>query len=162
MHRRSGLLTGVLGVIAIGGAAAHGRLRRYGVVESSMQPALAAGDYVLAVARRSHPTRGDIVVFAHPARPAFELVKRVVGLPGEALAITTGQVHINGEVLAEPWASGPTFPDVEWELGDQVFVLGDSRPFSSLDSRELGPLPLTAAQWRVRFRYWPPARIGRV
>ena len=127
-----------------------------------MEPVLRRGDYVLAV-RSDAVTRGDIVVVEHPHRTGFELVKRVVGLPGERLVIGNGQVHIDGSPLAEPWAEGPTWPDGEWALGDTaVFLLGDQRSRSTADGRELGPLPVAAARWRVASRYWPPRRIGLV
>jgi signal peptidase I len=149
--------------LAIGAAAAaRSALRRYAVVESSMVPALLAGDYVMARAARSAPHRGDIVVFEHPTQPGFELVKRVVGLPGESLTISNGQVHVGGRVLPEPWADGPTRPDGHWDLGPHIFVLGDARAVSVADGRTLGPLPVEAARWRVQFRYWPPGRIGPV
>lgn len=111
----------------------------------------------------SLPRRGAVVVFRHPDRPETELVKRVVGLPGEAVAIANGQVHVDGSVLAEPWADGPTLPDGDWALSPhEVFVLGDARPRSTADSRHIGPVPLTEARWEVAGRYWPLRSIGRI
>ena len=163
MRRRSGMATGFLAIAAIAVAAARGLLRRYEVAEASMAPALQPGDYLIAQTGRGVPDRGDIVIFEHPGRAGFELVKRVVGLPGELLTIANGQVHVDGQVLAEPWADGPTYPEVEWRLGDDdVFVLGDARADSSSDGRTLGPVPVAATRWRVRLRYWPIGSAGRV
>jgi signal peptidase I len=84
------------------------------------------------------PGRGDIIVFQSPVEDT-ELVKRVVGLPGETVTIADGGVSINGEPLYERYANGDTtctdsdtctftVPD------DAYFVLGDNRA-NSLDSR---------------------------
>ncbi len=155
--------TTLLGVAAlVGGAAFTRSLRRYAIAEGSMEPTLRAGDFVLAV-RSRRPRRGHVVIFPHPTRDGFELVKRVVGLPGDHLVITGGQVHVDERALPEPWADGPTHPDGAWRLGDdEYFVLGDRRPLSSDDSRRLGPLSAERVRWRVPFRYWPPLRMGRV
>lgn len=137
------------------------RLARFEVAEASMVPTLWPGDYLVAVARRHVPRRGSIVVFQHPRRTGFHLVKRVVGLPGEEVVVRGGQVFLGDVRLVEPWATGPTEPQGTWPLGDdEVFVLGDLRELSSDDGRTLGPLPLAAVPWRVWFRYWPPRRAG--
>jgi signal peptidase I len=159
--RGRGLAAG-LAVAATGVALARRRVRRYEIVEDSMEPVLRRGDYVLAV-RIDTVNRGDIVVVEHPHRTGFELVKRVVGVPGELVVIGNGQVHIDGAPLAEPWAEGPTWPDGEWHLSlGSMFLLGDQRSRSVADGRELGPLPVTSAGWRVVARYWPPHRVGLV
>ena len=144
-------------------AGLSGRLHRYEIVEESMAPTLLPGDYVVAQPRRQPLQRGDIVIFDHPHRDGFELVKRVVGLPGEEIVIARGQVHANDAVLAEPWADGPTLPEGNWSLRrDQIFVLGDNRARSAGDSRWIGPVPLADARWKVVGRYWPLASFGRV
>ncbi len=103
------------------------------------------------------------MIFDHPREPGFELVKRVVGLPGESVTIANGQVHVDGEVLAEPWADGPARPDGEWSLAvDEIFVLGDARSRSTADSRELGPISVARGAWKVSMRYWPMGSIGRL
>ncbi len=161
MRRRRFAL--VATIAALGYVGGRRRLRRYEIAEGSMQPSLAAGDYVIARAVRGELQRGDIVIFDHPQRPKFELVKRVVGLPGELVAIHNGQVHVSGATVAEPWADGPTLPDGEWDLGPgEVFLLGDNRSMSAGDSRTVGPVAVTAIRWRVVARYWPPTAVGKV
>jgi signal peptidase I len=104
-----------------------------------------------------------MVIFSRPGSPGFDLVKRVIGLPGETIVISNGQVHANDAIVAEPWADGPTLPDGEWQLaGDEVFVLGDNRAVSSADSRTIGPVPLAAVGWEVVARYWPLGSAGRI
>lgn len=127
-----------------------------------MEPSLAPGDYVLAW-ELGEPERGDIVIVAHPRETEFELVKRIIGLPGELVTLSNGQVHINDRVLPEIWADGPSLPDGSWQLGPgEAFVLGDNRPASRADSRTLGPVHLVNMKWQVVGRYWPPARIGKL
>ena len=150
---------GVLAGLMVAGL--RGRVTRYAIAEESMAPALRAGEYVIAERWSGPPRRGDVVIFPHAS--GLDLVKRVVGLPGEEVAISRGQVHVDGTPLAEPWADGPTYPDGAWTLGaGEVFVLGDHRPASADDSRAIGPVPLAALRWRLRVRYWPPTKAGRV
>jgi signal peptidase I len=163
VRRRTGAAAALTAIVVVSGATMRRRVRRYAIAEQSMAPALHPGDWVLAIRSGDPPLRGDIVVFDHPDSPGFELVKRVIGLPGETVTIANGQVHIDGAVLAEPWADGPTRPAAEWGLSaDEILVLGDARSRSAADGRTLGPLPLAAATWRVRLRYWPIGGIGRV
>lgn len=130
-------------------------VRRYAIAEHSMQPALGAGDWVLARPVAGSLQRGDIVIFGHPRRPAFELIKRVIGLPGERVTISGGAVEIDGRSL-DRWAAGSTVPDGSWDLGpDELFVLGDNRALSAADGRELGPIPEGAAGWKLWCRYRP-------
>ena len=146
-----------------GYAGLRGKLRRYEIAERSMEPTLSPGDYLIAQARQDVPGRGEMVIFNHPGIPDFEMVKRVVGLPGEHVVISNGQVHASDAVLAEPWADGPTLPDGEWQLGEnEIFVLGDNRAVSAADSRTLGPIPVAAAGWRLVARYWPLRSAGRI
>ena len=155
-------IAGAMIVALAGGTVArwaYQRLARFEISEVSMTPTLRPGDRILTWERI--PRRGDIVVFEHPAKPDFWLVKRAIGLPGEHVEIRDGSVFIDGAVLDEPWTSESSGPDSEWRLdAHQVFVLGDARHLSAGDSRQLGPLPTEALLHTVIARYWPdPARI---
>ncbi len=128
-----------------------------------MKPSLEPGDYVLTDHSHRPAYRGDIVVFEHPDRSSFYLVKRVIGLPAERLAIESGRVLVDGTPLDEPWATNDTGPDGAWELGpDEAFVLGDARLMSAGDSREIGPVPIVHLGMKIVFRYWPWERFGPV
>lgn len=164
MQARRGFLAAAVGVAVLFVAALRGRLRRYAIAEQSMAPTLENGDWTVARRLTALPRRGSVVVFPHPdGRSDMDLVKRVVGLPGEHVTITNGQVHIDDSVLAEPWADGPTLPDGEWTLGpDQVFVLGDARSSPSVDSRVFGPVDAGTVEWEIGARYWPLRSIGRL
>jgi signal peptidase I len=152
------------GTVAIGIAAAaalRGLTRRFEIKEASMAPILEPGDWVLARKQSSAPERGNIVVFTDPTGSGMNLVKRVIGLPGEDIAIVDGQIGIDGSVLADPWANGITRPDGEWQIpADHVWVLGDNRGLSRSDGRLLGPIPIDSIGWQVVARYWPKNRIA--
>lgn len=128
-----------------------------------MLPAFEPDDWVVARRLRSAPTRGDVVVFTHASYPDRNLLKRVIGLPGERIAAVDGELRVDGDLLADPWADGPMCADSEdFVEGDSVWVLGDNRCGPSVDSRILGPIPVGDIGWRVVARYWPPSRAGRV
>lgn len=128
-----------------------------------MEPTLEPGDWVIGRRHTGSLARGDIVVFDDPTGTGMNLVKRIIGLPGESLAIENGRVTINGAVLADRWANGVTAPDGQWEVADhQVWLLGDNRHHSQSDSRLWGPIPTEAATWQIVARYWPTGRMGAI
>ena len=116
------------------------------VVEgSSMVPTLIQGDRLI-VSRLSYflgkPKRGDIIVFQYPYGPERDFVKRIIGQPGETIAIQNGQVFINGRPLPpEDYVQNKSSDAMApVTLGDdEYFVMGDNRTGSS-DSRSWGPL----------------------
>ena len=102
------------------------------------------------------PARGEIIVFRYPQDPSKDFVKRVVGLPGEKVEVSSGTVYINGEALREPYlrrsdrssARGLTLGEEEY------YVIGDNRRNSN-DSRAWGVVPEENIVGRVWLIYWP-------
>lgn len=132
----------------------------------SMLPNLHHGQFLIVnrlVYRLHPPERGDVVVFHSPQNPGKDFIKRVVGLPGEQVEISEGQVFINGTRLDETYINRPTYgswgPAVVSE-GD-YFVLGDNRDSSS-DSRNWGMLDKGAIVGKAWLSYWPPQQWGIV
>lgn len=108
------------------------------------------------------PRRGDVVILRLDGAPDM-LIKRVVALPGETIAVQGGQVLVDGVPLAESWAvrqGGPDYPPTLVPEG-HVFVMGDNRGHSN-DSRSFGPVPLKNILGHAVFIYWPPDEIGPV
>ena len=124
----------------------------------SMVPTLQDGEYVLVnrLAYRSDmPTRGDIIVFVSPQAPNLDLIKRVIGLPGDTVRIFDGQVQINGQALQEPYIAAAPIYNGEWEVPEgNLFVLGDNRNDSS-DSHAWGLLPIENVIGKAILIYWP-------
>jgi len=107
--------------------------------------------------------RGDVVVFRYPKNPSVFYIKRIVGLPGEKIEISADKVKIfnsenpSGFVLDEGKylsASVMTSGEINMTLGDEYFVMGDNREYSS-DSRSWGPVPADDVMGKVVLRAWP-------
>ena len=125
-----------LAAAALAGAALWLRARpfRVAVEGRSMWPELLVDDFLIAVAPRAGGIRrGSLVVLEHPERPGFEMVKRVVGVPGDVPE------------------DAPLGPDQYWLLGDNLSA--------STDSRSFGPVSRRAIRGVVHLRYWPPRRL---
>ncbi len=142
----------------------HSLVGRYRIDGSSMNPTLLDGEY-LVINNLSYlldePEVGDIVVFRHP-RNELNLIKRVIGLPGDSVRVDNGTVWVNGQTLDEPYiADSPNYSG-EWDVpADTIFVLGDNRNNSS-DSHSWGFLPEENLLGKAFYVYWPPADWGEV
>jgi signal peptidase I len=161
----------------------------FSIPSTSMSPQLEVGDRVL-VSRLSYrlgePNRGDIVVFTEPGAPPDDrplparlvgevlqtvglqrppendLIKRVVGLPGEEIRADRGEVFIDGLLLREPYLpDGVRTGDFPAEVVPEghVFVLGDNRG-NSADSRVIGPVAIESIIGRAIALVWPPQRLS--
>jgi len=124
----------------------------------SMVPTLQDGEYVLVnkLAFRSNlPDRGDIIVFVSPQVSDLDLIKRVIGLPGDTVKIGGGEVMVNGQVLDEPYIAAAPIYNGEWTVPEgNLFVLGDNRNDSS-DSHAWGLLPIENVIGKAVLIYWP-------
>lgn len=144
-------------------------LQAFFIPSSSMVSTLNIGDRVLVnkLSYRLHDVnRGDIIVFERPEGEADseiqDLIKRVVGLPGDTVEGQNGQVLINGEPLDEPYLDeGVTTGDFDPVVVPEghLFMMGDNRG-DSRDSRFFGPIAEETIVGRAFFRVWPLGDIS--
>jgi signal peptidase I len=150
------------------------------IPSDSMVPTLKTHDRVI-VNKLSYDLhsvhRGDIVVFTtpkgadgKPIDPTIkDLVKRVIGLPGETVSEKNGHVLVNGKALAESYLPAGTVSDCAAFKADcfpsgplpanQYWVMGDNRA-GSRDSRSFGAIKKSEIVGRVFLRIWPLNRLG--
>jgi len=127
---------------------------------TSMRPSLQDGEFVL-VSKLSYRfgtvERGDIIVFHDKLDPTQELIKRVIGKPGDVIKVENGNVTVNGQTLQEPYIAAAPIYSGEWTVPDgNLFVLGDNRNASS-DSHIWNFLPMENIVGKAVVIYWPPA-----
>ncbi|WP_169713739.1 signal peptidase I [Paludifilum halophilum] len=133
---------------------------------TSMQPTLEDGDRLLI--NKFHflfeePRRGDVITFEDPSRDGRYLVKRVVGVPGDRIAIRGGELYRNGKRVSEPYIDSDiedgNYGPVAVKPGS-VFVMGDNRHrYASRDSRykSVGLVPNELIEGKVELILWRPS-----
>jgi signal peptidase I len=154
------------------------------IPSGSMIPTLAIGDRVLVekvTFRFREPGRGEVIVFRNPNAPErtggvgdavrsfleglglvqpdadIDLIKRVIGLPGDTVEVRDGVVLVNGQPLTEPYADldDSDFGPLVVPPG-QLFMLGDNRGNSEDSRRSLGTVPLDNVVGKAFVILWPP------
>jgi signal peptidase I len=149
-------------------------IQTFSIPSGSMLPTLQIGDRIIVDKLDDHVGRGDVVVFRRPPleEQAYpDLVKRVVGLPGETISASGGNIYIDGKLLDEPWLPkgpqaytapipGDPYPQFNLPPGGytipagEYFVMGDNR-IDSEDSRWFGPIPASLIVGRAVAVAWP-------
>ncbi len=130
----------------------------------SMEPRIESDEYVLINAlayRLGSPARGDIVAFRHERSAPTVYLKRVIGIPGDRIAIFRGSVLVNGIALDEPYVrfgDRRSAREVSVAAGT-YYVLGDNRANSD-DSRVWGLVPKGDLIGRAVLGVWPIPHIG--
>ena len=120
-----------------------------------MEPAIGEDSWVISLRagfRRREPQRFDVVRLEDPRTEGHQIMKRIVGLPGEEVALKPGELFVNGEVVEDLFAYCPdsSAGKHEWWLRDDEYVvLGDNRS-ASTDSRKFGPVKRSSIRGRVR------------
>lgn len=132
---------------------------RYRIDGSSMNPTLFDGEYLIinnVSYYLDEPQRGEIIVFKHPNND-LNLIKRIIGIPGDHVEIRNQQVKVNGIVLDEPYIAAEPNYSGAWDVPEgSFFVLGDNRNNSS-DSHSWSFLPEDNIIGKAMFVYWPPS-----
>ena len=142
------------------------------VPTGSMLNTLLIGDYILINRNlygcpgeepapwlgQRHIERGDVMVFQSKEDPEIDLVKRVIGLPGETIELIRGTVFINGEPLDEPYVlpeHNLALPSMPPRVipAHSFFMMGDNRD-NSRDSRAWGTIPRSLVKGRAFFIWW--------
>jgi signal peptidase I len=150
------------------------------IPSDSMVPTLKQNDRVIVnkLSYKMHSVhRGDIIVFKTPKGPdgkpidptIKDLVKRVIGLPGEVVSSKDGRILINGTPISEKYLPAGTVSNCSgftaqcFPLGripaDRYWVMGDNRA-QSRDSRYFGAIAKSVIVGRVFVRIWPVTRLG--
>jgi signal peptidase I len=137
---------------------------------TSMMPTLIEGErifinkitYTLGSGRID---RGDTVVFWYPLDPSKSYIKRVIGVPGDIIEMSRGDLYVNGRGFAEPYVPDEyrdkyTMPKTVVPM-DKYFVMGDHRS-SSNDSRAWGMVDRKNIYGKAVFVYWPFDKMGAV
>lgn len=141
------------------------------IPSGSMEPTLMIGDRII-VDKLSvdfgHINRGDILVFKAPPTencggpPVTDLVKRVIGLPGDHLTSKGNTIYVNGRPLDEAWTHteplGPPIGQVTVPAG-HYFMMGDNHS-DSCDSRSWGTITHSEIIGKAFLRIWPLNRFG--
>ncbi len=138
----------------------------------SMEPNFEQGDRLIAF-RHAKIKRNDVVIIKAPDAPGEFYIKRVIGLPGDSVAVKNNELYINGKKTAQPYLQ-KSFVDQYTNNGlpftanftlkqilgvskvpkGEYFVLGDNRPVSK-DSRYFGFVKQDGVVGVVKLRYWP-------
>ena len=134
------------------------------IVGSSMEPNLSNGNLIFldkVIYKIKKPLRGDIISFSYS--DTNNLIKRVIGLPGEYVSIKNNKIYIDNKELVEYYLKDQINNDFEFSsLGydkipdNMYFVLGDNRT-DSVDSRDsrVGVISSKDIIGKVRFVIWP-------
>lgn len=132
----------------------------------SMMHTLSNNEYMIVTKYQylfSDPERFDVVICHYPNRGNTNFVKRIVGIPGDVVAVHDGTLYVNGEAVDEPFiVNKPNYVMPEVTIGeDQYFVLGDNRSHSN-DSHIIGPLTRNQIVGKVSLVVWPIGQLRTV
>ena len=145
-------------------------LQTFFIPSASMEPTLLIGDRIIVSKLSSEfgtIHRGDILVFKAPptehcGEVVSDLVKRVIGLPGDHLTSQGNTIYVNGLALKETWSHYEPLGTVIGKVtvpAKSYFMMGDNHP-NSCDSRMWGSITKSEIIGKVFLRIWPLTRTG--
>ncbi len=127
---------------------------------SSMAPTLRGGE-IMILNKRSKIKRFDIVVLKIDEQPD-NLIKRVIGMPGEEIEIRSETIYINDKPIEDNYGAGHTYDIDKIKLkDDEYYVLGDNRQIS-MDSRIFGPVKREDIKGTTKYIVYPFNKFGKV
>lgn len=127
---------------------------------TSMYPTL-KGNEIMLLNKLGHIDRFDIVVLKIDGKED-NLIKRIIGLPGESIEIMNGDIYINDEKIEDKYGYGITYDIDKVTLKkDEYFILGDNRKIS-LDSRVFGTINKNEIKGTTNFIMYPFKSFGKV
>lgn len=136
------------------------------VPTTSMVPTIKPNDrlFVEKVTHRIYGLkRGDVIVFKPPIDSGLkdDLIKRLIGLPGDTVEIKNGKLYLNEEPQNEPYLNEPIQYTMEKRIVPEgkIFVLGDNRNRSH-DSHAWGYAEITSVKGKAFITYWPINRFS--
>ena len=138
-------------------------MKIYRIKNRSMEPYLHNNDLILT-RKWDSPRRGQILLIKSKIYPHQLNIKRLIGLPGDSIAMKEGSLWLNGKTLAEPYLEGNPASELEidrdWVVpGGTFFVLSDNRILGTEDSRSHGPIPKQYIKSQMTMRIWPLIRL---
>ena len=141
-------------------------VQNYRIEGQSMEPNFHHGQYLLVnklAYRLGDYDRGDVIVFHYPNNPTQDYIKRVIGLPGDTVEISNGELFVNGRLVDEPYDQIPIMRNMSPQTVDPgfLYVLGDNRPASS-DTRTWGQLSQEFVIGKAWLAIWPVEVAGVV
>jgi signal peptidase I len=161
-HRAAAWAVAVaLGALAVTGIRAE-VMEPVRVTSGSMSPTLREGDVVLVSKQDRSPSRGDLITLSSP-QDGERVLKRVVGIGGDVVAIQDAILYVNDVRVIEPYVDHESIDALYYGpvtvAEGSVLVLGDSRALS-IDSRIYGNISLEDVTGTVIARIWPPRSIS--
>jgi len=144
-------------------------VQAYYIPSSSMEPTLKIKDRILVnkfIYKLQNPRRKDIVVFLSPVKKYMNIIKRVIGIPGDILKLIKGELYLNNRKLKENYI----FSGINYNFlylteklqsikklmvpDNYYYVMGDNRA-RSMDSRYFGPVEKKLIKGKAFIIYWP-------
>lgn len=172
---QSWLMNGLLVVFLAGILFFLFAFQKHRVDGVSMDPTLKDGDRII-IQKTQELQRYNLITFEPKDQPGKSFVKRVIGLPGDAIQVGENTLYLNGDgsflsasgELPDGTLKVSIASEVQYALNgltkipeDHYFVLGDNRAKSN-DSRSFGLISKDQIEGIVVFRYFPFASIGSI